>query len=185
MSPPWLCAPELPGSQSFVCPSTVLPLGGAPRSAPLPRPALQVDFDLPLPFPAVAAPGAASRSRAAASTAALRACPFISSPVVDCRKEDGTRTTPARPSPDRRTALPPSRLRVCNHGAVGRLTGTVALVALLAAVAASAAAARPAKLTPAATGWAVPVVNLMKSLSGRVGAIPKQVSDPAVLTKGS
>jgi hypothetical protein len=61
----------------------------------------------------------------------------------------------------------------------------VALVALLAAAAASAAPARTAKLTKTENQWAVPVVNLMKSMSGRVGAIGKQVSDPQIVTKGS
>jgi hypothetical protein len=65
---------------------------------------------------------------------------------------------------------------------VGRLVAVIALVALLAAPAASAQAT---KLTPAENAWAVPVVNLMKSLSGRVGAIRYQVADPSVLTKGS
>jgi hypothetical protein len=65
---------------------------------------------------------------------------------------------------------------------VARALAVVALAALLAVPAASA---RTAKLTPAENAWAVPVVNLMKSLSGRVGAIGKQVSDPAVTTKGS
>lgn len=63
-----------------------------------------------------------------------------------------------------------------------RLAAVLALAALLAVPAASA---RSAKLTPAENAWAAPVVNLMKSLSGRVGAIGKQVSDPAVVTKGS
>lgn len=68
---------------------------------------------------------------------------------------------------------------------VGRLAAVAALVAVLAPVAASAAPARTAKLTPTENRWAVPAVNLMKSLSGRVGAIRQQVADPAVLTKGS
>lgn len=68
---------------------------------------------------------------------------------------------------------------------VGRLASAVALVALLAAVAASAAPARTDKLTPAENRWAAPVVNLMKSMSGRVGAIGAQVSDPKILVKGS
>jgi hypothetical protein len=58
-----------------------------------------------------------------------------------------------------------------------------ALVALLAS--ASAAPARTAKLTKAENHWAVPVVNLMKSLSGRIGAVGNQVSDKTLLTKGS
>src|SRR3954451_38917 len=65
---------------------------------------------------------------------------------------------------------------------VGRLLALLAIVALLAAPAASA---RATKLTPAENRWAVPGVGLMKSLSGRGGAIRSQVSDPAVLTKGS
>jgi hypothetical protein len=63
-----------------------------------------------------------------------------------------------------------------------RLAAVLALAALLAVPAASA---RSAKLTPAENAWAAPVVNMMKSLSGRVGAIRGQVSDPAVLTKAS
>jgi hypothetical protein len=63
-----------------------------------------------------------------------------------------------------------------------RLAAVLALVALLAVPAASA---QSTKLTPAENTWAVPVVNLMKSLSGRVGAIRNQVADPAVVTKGS
>jgi hypothetical protein len=63
-----------------------------------------------------------------------------------------------------------------------RLVVVVALAALLAAPVASA---QTTKLTPAENAWAVPVVNLMKSLSGRVGAIRFQVADPSVLTKGS
>jgi hypothetical protein len=63
-----------------------------------------------------------------------------------------------------------------------RLAAVLALAALLAVPAASA---RSAKLTPAENAWAAPVVNMMKSLSGRVGAIRFQVKDPAVLTKGS
>jgi hypothetical protein len=60
-----------------------------------------------------------------------------------------------------------------------------ALVALLAAASASPAPARTAKLTKAENHWAVPVVNLMKSLSGRIGAVGNQVSDKTLLTKGS
>ena len=56
---------------------------------------------------------------------------------------------------------------------------------LVTAVAAPGASARTQKLTKAENTWAVPMVNLMKSLSGRVGAIGKQVSDPAITTKGS
>jgi hypothetical protein len=56
---------------------------------------------------------------------------------------------------------------------------------LAALVAVPAASARTAKLTPSENRWAVPEVNLMKSLSGRVGAIRAQAGDPAVLTKGS
>jgi hypothetical protein len=63
-----------------------------------------------------------------------------------------------------------------------RLIVVSATVALLAVPAASA---QTTKLTPVENAWAVPVVNLMKSLSGRVGAIGKQVSDPAILTRGS
>jgi hypothetical protein len=66
-----------------------------------------------------------------------------------------------------------------------RVLPFVALVALLAATAASAASARTTKLTKAENTWAVPVVSLMKSMSGRVGAIGKQAADPQVLTKGS
>jgi hypothetical protein len=65
---------------------------------------------------------------------------------------------------------------------VARLAAVVALAALLAVPAASA---QTTKLTPAENAWAVPVVNLMKSLSGHVGAIRFQVRDRTVLTKGS
>jgi hypothetical protein len=65
---------------------------------------------------------------------------------------------------------------------VARALAVAALAALLAVPAASA---RQQKLTPKENRWAVPVVNLMKSLSGRVGAIRTQAADPAVLTKGS
>lgn len=41
------------------------------------------------------------------------------------------------------------------------------------------------KLTKGENAWAVPVVNLMKSLSGRIGAVGKQVADPTLLTRGS
>jgi hypothetical protein len=61
----------------------------------------------------------------------------------------------------------------------------LALVALAALLAVPAASARTQKLTKAENAWAVPMVNLMKSLSGRVGGIGKQVSDPAITTKGS
>jgi hypothetical protein len=61
----------------------------------------------------------------------------------------------------------------------------VALVALAALLAVPAASARTQKLTKAENAWAAPAVNMMKSLSGRVGAIGKQVSDPAITTKGS
>jgi hypothetical protein len=63
-----------------------------------------------------------------------------------------------------------------------RLAAVVAFAVLLSVPAASA---RTTKLTPAENAWAAPVVNLMKSLSGRVGAIGKQVSDPTILNKGS
>jgi hypothetical protein len=63
-----------------------------------------------------------------------------------------------------------------------RLTVALALLAMLVPAAASA---RSAKLTAAENRWAAPVVNLMKSMSGRVGAIGNQVSDPALLTRGS
>jgi hypothetical protein len=66
--------------------------------------------------------------------------------------------------------------------AASRVIAVVALAALLAVPAASA---RSEKLTKPENTWAVPVVNLMKSLSGRVGAIRQQVADPAVVTKGS
>jgi hypothetical protein len=75
-----------------------------------------------------------------------------------------------------------------NHGGVGRLASVVVLVALVVAVAASVGSAAPtrtSKLTKVENRWAVPTVNLMKSLSGRVGGIGKQISDPAILTKGS
>ena len=68
---------------------------------------------------------------------------------------------------------------------VKRLLVIAALTALLAVPAATAAPAALTKLTPAENTWAVPVVNLMKSLSGRAGAIRHQVADPDVLTKGS
>jgi hypothetical protein len=61
----------------------------------------------------------------------------------------------------------------------------VTLAALFAALAATAAPARTTKLSKSENHWAVPVVNLMKSMSGRVGAIGKQVADPQILTKGS
>jgi hypothetical protein len=61
----------------------------------------------------------------------------------------------------------------------------IAIAALAALIAVPAASARSEKLTKPENAWAVPVVNLMKSLSGRVGAIRYQVSDPAVLTKDS
>jgi hypothetical protein len=61
----------------------------------------------------------------------------------------------------------------------------VTLFTVAALLAVPAASARTAKLTPAENTWSAPMVNLMKSLSGRVGAIGKQVSDPAVTTKGS
>jgi hypothetical protein len=57
--------------------------------------------------------------------------------------------------------------------------------ALVTAIVAPGAGARTQKLTKAENAWAVPMVNLMKSLSGRVGGIGKQVSDPAIMTKGS
>jgi hypothetical protein len=66
-----------------------------------------------------------------------------------------------------------------------RLLSAVTLVALFAALAATAAPARTTKLSKSENHWAVPVVNLMKSMSGRVGAIGKQVADPQILTKGS
>lgn len=63
---------------------------------------------------------------------------------------------------------------------------TILLVlTLVTAVFAPVASARTAKLTKAENAWAAPMVNLMKSLSGRVGGIGKQVSDPAITTKGS
>ena len=61
----------------------------------------------------------------------------------------------------------------------------LALLTVAALVVVPAASAHSAKLTPVENTWSVPLVNLMKSLSGRVGAIGKQVSDPAVTTKGS
>lgn len=66
-----------------------------------------------------------------------------------------------------------------------RLAAAIVLVGLLAAPAASAEPAQAAKLTKAENRWAVPVVNLMKSLSGRIGAVGNQVADPALLTRGS
>lgn len=59
------------------------------------------------------------------------------------------------------------------------------VLAFVTALAPSVASARTAKLTARENTWAVPMVNLMKSLSGRVGGIGKQVADPAVTTKGS
>jgi hypothetical protein len=68
---------------------------------------------------------------------------------------------------------------------VRRVLTLLLALALVSAVAAPVASARTAKLTKAENAWAVPMVNLMKSLSGRVGGIGKQVSDPAITTKGS
>jgi hypothetical protein len=68
---------------------------------------------------------------------------------------------------------------------VRRLLSLLLVASVLAGLAASAAPARTQKLTKAENAWAAPMVNLMKSLSGRVGGIGKQVSDPAITTKGS
>jgi hypothetical protein len=61
----------------------------------------------------------------------------------------------------------------------------LALVALAALLAVPAASARTHKLTRTENRWSVPMVNLMKSLSGRVGAIRGQVAAPTLTTKGS
>jgi hypothetical protein len=66
-----------------------------------------------------------------------------------------------------------------------RVTLAVAALALALLSSVPAASAGTTKLTPSENTWAVPVVNLMKSLSGRVGAIRHQVADPAVVNKGS
>jgi hypothetical protein len=68
---------------------------------------------------------------------------------------------------------------------MARLLPLAVLLAILAVPAASAAPTAGTKLTPKENAWAVPAVNMMKSLSGRVGAIRVQVRDPAVMTKGS
>jgi hypothetical protein len=62
---------------------------------------------------------------------------------------------------------------------------SIVILSLLALLVVPTASARSEKLTKPENAWSVPMVNLMKSLSGRVGAIGKQVSDPAVTTKGS
>ena len=68
---------------------------------------------------------------------------------------------------------------------MARALSTLLIVAALAAAAAAAAEARAVKLTPSENRWAVPEVSLMKSLSGRVGAVRFIVDDPTVLDEGS